>query len=49
VVQGMNIVRRMMRMPRSNEARSESMKGQMLAAPVKILSARRVSAGPAKD
>jgi peptidyl-prolyl cis-trans isomerase A (cyclophilin A) len=41
VVSGMPIVRRMMRLPRSKEARTESMKGQMLVEPVKILTARR--------
>lgn len=41
VTRGMGIVRRMLRMPRSKEARNERMQGQMLAEPVKILSARR--------
>lgn len=41
VVSGMPVVRRMMRLPRSKEARSEHMQGQMLAEPVKIISARR--------
>lgn len=41
VVEGMPIVRRMLRMPRSKEARNERMLGQMLAEPVTILTARR--------
>jgi peptidyl-prolyl cis-trans isomerase A (cyclophilin A) len=41
VVSGMPVVRRIMRLPRSKEARSEHMQGQMLADPVTILSARR--------
>jgi peptidyl-prolyl cis-trans isomerase A (cyclophilin A) len=41
VVAGMPIVRKMMRLPRAKEARSEHMQGQMLAEPVTILSARR--------
>ncbi len=41
VVSGMPIVRRIMRLPRSKEARTEDMKGQMLSAPVTILTARR--------
>jgi peptidyl-prolyl cis-trans isomerase A (cyclophilin A) len=42
VVAGMPLVRRMMRLPRSKEARSEHMQGQMLADPVTILTVRRV-------
>jgi peptidyl-prolyl cis-trans isomerase A (cyclophilin A) len=41
VVQGMPIVRRMMRLSRTGEARNERMQGQMLAQPVTILTARR--------
>jgi peptidyl-prolyl cis-trans isomerase A (cyclophilin A) len=41
VVEGMGIVRKMMRLPRSGEARNERMQGQMLAQPVTILTARR--------
>jgi peptidyl-prolyl cis-trans isomerase A (cyclophilin A) len=41
VVEGMPLVRRMLRMPRSGEARNERMQGQMLAEPVTILTARR--------
>lgn len=42
VVKGMPIARRMLRMPRSKAAaRNERMQGQMLAEPVKILTARR--------
>ena len=41
VVSGMPVVRRIMRLPRSQEARSEHMQGQMLAEPVTILTARR--------
>lgn len=41
VVSGMPVVRKMMRLPRSKEARSEHMQGQMLAEPVTILTAKR--------
>lgn len=41
VTRGMPLIRRMMKLPRSKEAKSETMKGQMLAEPVKILTARR--------
>jgi peptidyl-prolyl cis-trans isomerase A (cyclophilin A) len=41
VVSGMPVVRKMMRLPRAKEARSEHMQGQMLAEPVAILTARR--------
>ncbi|MET0292232.1 MAG: peptidylprolyl isomerase [Steroidobacteraceae bacterium] len=41
VVSGMPLVRKMMRRPRSKEARSEHMQGQMLAEPVTIVTARR--------
>jgi len=41
VVSGMPVVRKIMRQPRSNEARNPSMKGEMLAEPVKILGATR--------
>jgi peptidyl-prolyl cis-trans isomerase A (cyclophilin A) len=42
VMTGMPVVRKMMRLPRAKEARSEHMQGQMLAEPVAILTARRV-------
>jgi peptidyl-prolyl cis-trans isomerase A (cyclophilin A) len=42
VVSGMPVVRKMMRLPRSKEARSEHMQGQMLAEPVTIITAKRV-------
>ncbi len=42
VVSGMPLVRRMMRLPRSKEARSETMQGQMLAEPVRIVAVKRV-------
>jgi peptidyl-prolyl cis-trans isomerase A (cyclophilin A) len=45
VVSGMSVVRRIMRLPRSKEAKSEHMRGQMLAEPVTILSARRAPGG----
>jgi peptidyl-prolyl cis-trans isomerase A (cyclophilin A) len=41
VVSGMPVVRKMMRRPISKDAGSENMKGQMLAEPVTILTARR--------
>jgi peptidyl-prolyl cis-trans isomerase A (cyclophilin A) len=41
VTQGMELVRSMLELPRSQEARNPVMKGQMLATPVKILTARR--------
>lgn len=41
VVQGMDVVRAMLELPRSPEARHPAMKGQMLAEPVKVLTARR--------
>ena len=43
VVEGMEVVRAITQQPRSETAQVEAMKGQMLAAPVKILTARRVS------
>jgi peptidyl-prolyl cis-trans isomerase A (cyclophilin A) len=46
VVSGMQVVRRIMRQPRSKEARSEAMKGEMLEKPVTILAAKRVPAMP---
>ena len=41
VVSGMPLVRRIMRQPVSQEARNADMKGQMLAKPVTIITARR--------
>lgn len=41
VTMGMDIVRRMLDLPRSTDAGDGSMKGQMLAEPVKILTVRR--------
>ena len=41
VTEGMDIVRNIMGMPRSEDVGDGSMKGQMLASPVKILSVRR--------
>jgi peptidyl-prolyl cis-trans isomerase A (cyclophilin A) len=41
VTQGMDVLRSMLDLPRSAEARNPVMKGQMLAAPVKILTVRR--------
>jgi len=41
VTMGMDLVRRMLNLPRSTDAGDGSMKGQMLAEPVKILSVRR--------
>lgn len=41
VTQGMDIVRSMLDLPRSAEARNPVMKGQMLGPPVKIITARR--------
>jgi peptidyl-prolyl cis-trans isomerase A (cyclophilin A) len=42
VTSGMDVVRAIMELPKSQEARTEAMKGQMLAQPVKILTVRRV-------
>lgn len=41
VVQGMDVVRAMLDLPRRAEAANPVMKGQMLAEPVKVVSARR--------
>jgi peptidyl-prolyl cis-trans isomerase A (cyclophilin A) len=41
VTAGMDIVHRMLELPRSQEAGDGSMKGQMLAEPVKVLTVRR--------
>jgi peptidyl-prolyl cis-trans isomerase A (cyclophilin A) len=41
VVSGMDVVRAMLELPRSEDARNPVMKGQMLAAPVKVVTARR--------
>jgi peptidyl-prolyl cis-trans isomerase A (cyclophilin A) len=41
VTQGMDVVRSMLELPRSQEARNPVMKGQMLGPPVKIVTARR--------
>jgi len=46
VVQGMDVVRAMLELPRSAEARNPVMKGQMLAEPVKVTTARRAPAEP---
>jgi peptidyl-prolyl cis-trans isomerase A (cyclophilin A) len=42
VTQGMDVLRAIMVMPRSEEVGDGSMKGQMLASPVRILTVRRV-------
>jgi peptidyl-prolyl cis-trans isomerase A (cyclophilin A) len=42
VVSGMDVVRSMLELPRSAEARNPVMKGQMLATPVKVVTARRL-------
>jgi peptidyl-prolyl cis-trans isomerase A (cyclophilin A) len=47
VTAGMEVVRAMLELPRSDTAPVEVMKGQMLAQPVKILSVRRLPAAPA--
>jgi peptidyl-prolyl cis-trans isomerase A (cyclophilin A) len=41
VTAGMDVVRSMLELPRSAEARNPVMKGQMLATPVKVVTARR--------
>jgi peptidyl-prolyl cis-trans isomerase A (cyclophilin A) len=41
VVAGMDVVRAMLELPRSEDARNPVMKGQMLAAPVKVQTVRR--------
>jgi peptidyl-prolyl cis-trans isomerase A (cyclophilin A) len=41
VVSGMDVVRAMLELPRSAEARNPVMKGQMLATPVTVQTARR--------
>ncbi len=41
VVEGMDVVRAMLELPRTEEARNPVMKGQMLAEPVKVLTVRR--------
>jgi peptidyl-prolyl cis-trans isomerase A (cyclophilin A) len=41
VVSGMDVVRSMLELPRSADARNPVMKGQMLAVPVKVVTARR--------
>ena len=41
VVQGMEVVRAMLELPRGADARNPVMKGQMLAEPVKVTTARR--------
>lgn len=50
VQSGMDVVKQLLGLPRSLDAGDGSMRGQMLASPVKILSARRVVAvdGPAR-
>jgi peptidyl-prolyl cis-trans isomerase A (cyclophilin A) len=42
VESGMDVVRQLLAMPRSADAGGADMRGQMLASPVKIISARRV-------
>jgi peptidyl-prolyl cis-trans isomerase A (cyclophilin A) len=42
VVDGMDVVRKLLDLPRTDKAANPAMKGQMLEAPVKIVSARRV-------
>lgn len=42
VAEGMELVRSMLELPRAEDAPEPSMKGQMLATPVKILSVRRM-------
>lgn len=44
VIEGMDVVKRILAAPRSPTAGAGVMKGQMLAAPIKIISARRVAA-----
>lgn len=48
VVEGMDVVKKILAAPRSPTAGVGVMKGQMLAAPVKILTARRAAASAAK-
>src|SRR5690606_40231993 len=43
VVQGMDVVRAMLELPRSADARNPVMKGQMLAEPVKVRSEEHTS------
>ncbi len=43
VTAGMEVVRAILELPKSEDARNPVMKGQMLAAPVKIISVRRVA------
>jgi peptidyl-prolyl cis-trans isomerase A (cyclophilin A) len=47
VTDGMDLIRQMLDLPRDPEAGEGSMKGQILAQPVKILTVRRVSCEPA--
>ena len=47
VTAGMDLIRQMLDRPRDPEAGEGSMKGQILAQPVKILTVRRVSCDPA--
>lgn len=42
VISGMDVVRQMLELPRQENAGDGAMKGQMLAAPVKVLTTRRV-------
>ena len=42
VIDGMDVVRKLLDLPRTDRADNPAMKGQMLEAPVKIISARRV-------
>ena len=44
VVEGMDLIRAILELPRSETADQEAMKGQMLAEPVKILRTKRVAA-----
>lgn len=41
VAEGMDVVKRILELPRSTDAPDPAMKGQMIAAPLKIISARR--------
>jgi peptidyl-prolyl cis-trans isomerase A (cyclophilin A) len=46
VIGGMDVVRAMLELPRTDKAPSEAMKGQMLAVPLKIVSVRRSGQAP---
>lgn len=49
VIDGMDVIRAILEQPRSATAGDATMKGQMLATPVKILSMRRVEEAPASS